>query len=312
MVKVAVLGACGGIGQPLCLLLKGNSAVRELALYDVADPAGVAADLSHINTASVVKGYQGPDNLHAALLGSDVVVIPAGVPRKPGMTRDDLFNINAGIVKALTVGVAKACPKAFVAIISNPVNSTVPIAAEVLKQHNAYDPRRLFGVTTLDVVRASKFVSEVISKAPESVNVSVIGGHSGVTIIPLLSQVPNANFSEEQIKQLTNRIQYGGDEVVKAKNGAGSATLSMAYAGARFVNSLIRGAFERPQEPVVECAFVQTDVAKLPAVPYFAVPIQLGVKYSFYFRGISSKREFSRFSAQFAVKGVKRGSDVFY
>jgi len=70
------------------------------------------------------------------------VVIPAGVPRKPGMTRDDLFNINAGIVKNLITGVAKYCPKAFVAIISNPVNSTVPIAVEVLKKHGVFDPKR--------------------------------------------------------------------------------------------------------------------------------------------------------------------------
>lgn len=72
-----------------------------------------------------------------------VVVIPAGVPRKPGMTRDDLFKINAGIVRDLAVAAAKFAPKAFMCIISNPVNSTVPIVAEVFKQFNVYDPRRL-------------------------------------------------------------------------------------------------------------------------------------------------------------------------
>lgn len=70
------------------------------------------------------------------------VVIPAGVPRKPGMTRDDLFKINAGIVRDLATAAAKFAPKAFMCIISNPVNSTVPIVAEVFKQHNVYDPRR--------------------------------------------------------------------------------------------------------------------------------------------------------------------------
>lgn len=105
------------------------------------------------------------------------------------MTRDDLFNVNAGIVKTLAEGAAKYCPKAHLLIISNPVNSTVPIVAEVLKKHNVFDPKRLFGVTTLDVVRASTFVSDVQSKDPSQVNVHVIGGHSGVTIMPLLSQV---------------------------------------------------------------------------------------------------------------------------
>jgi malate dehydrogenase len=105
-----------------------------------------------------VRGFLGQGQLNAALEGCDLVVIPAGVPRKPGMTRDDLFNINAGIVKTLVEGVVKSCPKAILAIISNPVNSTVPIAAEVLKKAGVYDPKRLFGVTTLDVVRANTFV----------------------------------------------------------------------------------------------------------------------------------------------------------
>ena len=88
----------------------------------------------------------------------DLVIIPAGIPRKPGMTRDDLFKINAGIVQTLCEGVAKYCPHAIVNLISNPVNSTVPIAAEVLKKAGTYDPKRLLGVTTLDVVRANTFV----------------------------------------------------------------------------------------------------------------------------------------------------------
>lgn len=88
----------------------------------------------------------------------DLVIIPAGVPRKPGMTRDDLFNINAGIVRTLCEGIAKCCPNATVNLISNPVNSTVPIAAEVFKKAGIYDPKKLLGVTMLDVVRANTFV----------------------------------------------------------------------------------------------------------------------------------------------------------
>lgn len=112
-------------------------------------------------------------------------------------------------------------------IISNPVNSTVPIFAEVLKKAGKYNPKKLFGVTTLDVVRANTFVAENQGMDVNKVNVPVIGGHAGTTILPLLSQVPGAKFSEDDIKKLTHRIQFGGDEVVKAKDGAGSATLSM-------------------------------------------------------------------------------------
>lgn len=131
--KVAVLGASGGIGQPLALLLKLDSRVTELSLFDVVRTPGVAADISHVSTPAKVTGYVGVEETMKALDGADVVVIPAGVPRKPGMTRDDLFNTNASIVKGLAESVAKACPKAKILVISNPVNSTVPIFAEVLK-----------------------------------------------------------------------------------------------------------------------------------------------------------------------------------
>jgi malate/lactate dehydrogenase len=94
MVKAVVIGAAGGIGQPLSLLLKLNPAVTELALYDVVNSPGVAVDLSHIPTPAKVAGYLPPDDgLEKALTGAHVVVIPAGVPRKPGMTRDDLFKV---------------------------------------------------------------------------------------------------------------------------------------------------------------------------------------------------------------------------
>ncbi|TPX67331.1 malate dehydrogenase [Spizellomyces sp. 'palustris'] len=272
MVKVAVLGAAGGIGQPLSLLLKANTTITELALFDIANTAGVAADLSHINTPAKVTGYKGDEQLEGALKGADVVVIPAGVPRKPGMTRDDLFKINAGIVKNLATAAAKHCPKAFMAIISNPVNSTVPIVAEVFKAHGVYDAKRLFGVTTLDIVRANTFVSELKSTEPQSTNVPVIGGHSGVTIIPVLSATGHS-FTDEQVERLTQRIQYGGDEVVKAKDGAGSATLSMAYAGARFVNSLLEASILK-KTGVTECTYVKSNVAE--GLEYFSTVVELG------------------------------------
>ncbi len=105
--KIAVLGAAGGIGQALSLLLKVQlPAGSELSLYDVAPVVpGVAVDLSHIPTGVKVQGY-GKDNLADALTGCDIVLIPAGVPRKPGMDRSDLFNINAGIVKNLVDAIA--------------------------------------------------------------------------------------------------------------------------------------------------------------------------------------------------------------
>ncbi|MGC6396156.1 malate dehydrogenase (NAD) [Pasteurella multocida] len=269
--KVAVLGAAGGIGQALALLLKLQlPAGSELSLYDIAPVTpGVAADVSHIPTAVKVQGFAGEDPT-PALQGADVVLISAGVARKPGMDRSDLFNINAGIVRNLIEKVAQVCPKACVGIITNPVNTTVAIAAEVLKKAGVYDKRKLFGVTTLDIIRSETFVSELKNLEPAHTTVPVIGGHSGVTILPLLSQVQYAEWNDAEIAPLTKRIQNAGTEVVEAKAGGGSATLSMAQAAARFALSLVKGL---NGENVVECTYVEGDGKY---ARFFAQPVRLG------------------------------------
>merc|ERR1712036_152485 len=135
-----------------------------------------------------------------------------------------------------------------------------------------YNPRTIFGVTTLDVVRSNTFIGNLKNIDPTKVNCPVVGGHAGVTIMPLISQcTPAVEFEADTLKALTERIQDAGTEVVKAKDGAGSATLSMAYAAARFTDSLIKGM--QGQEGVVECAFVASDVTE---AKYFATPLVLG------------------------------------
>jgi malate dehydrogenase len=270
--KVAVIGAAGGIGQALALLLKnGLPAGSDLALYDIAPVTpGVAADLSHIPTPVSIKGYGGVDPT-PALEGADVVLISAGVARKPGMDRSDLFNVNAGIIKSLAEKIAVVCPKACIGIITNPVNTTVAIAADVLKKAGVYDKRRLFGITTLDIIRSETFVAELKGKNPSDIQVPVIGGHSGVTILPLLSQVEGVEFSDEEIKALTPRIQNAGTEVVEAKAGGGSATLSMGQAAYRFGLSLVRAL--QGEQGIVECAYVEGDGKH---ARFFAQPVLLG------------------------------------
>ena len=269
--KVAVLGAAGGIGQALSLLLKtGLPAGSELSLYDVAPVVpGVAVDLSHIPTDVKVAGF-GADDLNKALEGSDIVLIPAGMPRKPGMDRADLFNVNAGIIKTLAEGIVASCPKALVGIITNPVNGTVPIVAEVFKKAGTYDAKRVFGITTLDVIRSEAFVAELKGVDVATVKVPVIGGHSGTTILPLLSQVEGVTFTDEEVAALTPRIQNAGTEVVNAKAGGGSATLSMGAAAARFCMSLVKGL---QGEEVVDYAYVAVENGD---AEYFAHPVRLG------------------------------------
>ena len=266
MVKVTVAGAAGGIGQPLSLLLKLNTNVTELALFDIVNAKGVAADLSHINTPAVVTGYQPKDKedktaIVEALKGTDIVIIPAGVPRKPGMTRADLFNINASIIRDLVANIGRTAPNAAILIISNPVNSTVPIAAQVLKKLGVFNPKKLFGVTTLDSVRAETFFGELTNTNPNTLKgkISVIGGHSGDTIVPLINynKLVGLISSKSQYDEFVHRVQFGGDEVVKAKNGAGSATLSMAYAGYRFAEYVIDSLSGRlKNEPVPDLSLI--------------------------------------------------------
>ena len=264
--KVAVLGAAGGIGQALALLLKTQlPSGSELSLYDIAPVTpGVAVDLSHIPTAVKIKGFSGEDAT-PALEGADVVLISAGVARKPGMDRSD------------------------------PVNTTVAIAAEVLKKAGVYDKNKLFGVTTLDIIRSNTFVAELKGKQPGEVEVPVIGGHSGVTILPLLSQVPGVSFTEQEVADLTKRIQNAGTEVVEAKAGGGSATLSMGQAAARFGLSLVRAL--QGEQGVVECAYVEGDGQY---ARFFSQPLLLGKN------GVEERKSIGTLSAfeQNALEGM--------
>ncbi|MGY5955216.1 malate dehydrogenase [Kosakonia sp. BK9b] len=294
--KVAVLGAAGGIGQALALLLKTQlPSGSELSLYDIAPVTpGVAVDLSHIPTAVKIQGFAGEDAT-PALVGADIVLISAGVARKPGMDRSDLFNVNAGIVKNLVAQVAKTAPEACIGIITNPVNTTVAIAAEVLKKAGVYNKNKLFGVTTLDIIRSNTFVAELKHKQPGDIEVPVIGGHSGVTILPLLSQVPGVSFTEQEVADLTKRIQNAGTEVVEAKAGGGSATLSMGQAAARFGLSLVRAL--QGEQGIVECAYVEGDGEH---TRFFAQPLLLGKK------GVEERHSIGALSAfeQQALEGM--------
>ena len=277
--KLTLLGAAGGIGQTLALLLKLRLPVgTELALYDISPVTpGVAVDISHIATSVKAIGYAGEENLAAALKDAHMVLVTAGVARKPGMTRADLFNINGNIIKNLIEKVADVCPNACIGIVSNPVNTLVPLAAEVLRKKGVYDKRKLFGVSTLDVVRAKSFVSELKEKHAETVKVPVIGGHSGPTILPLLSQALSEgrkiDFTQEEIESLTHRIQNAGTEVVEAKAGGGSATLSMAEAGARFAVAVFKALLG---EDCVRYAYVESK--KDSGYPeFFAHPVRFGL-----------------------------------
>merc|ERR1712137_739311 len=267
---------------------------------------GVAADLSHLEKKVKVAGYaksleeKAIDVLGDCLKDCSLVLVPAGMPRKPGQTRDDLFKINADIAKGIVEACAKHCPNAVVALIVNPVNSVVPAMAELYKA-KGLDPKKIVGVTTLHCVRANKFVGEKLGVDPDDIEVPVIGGHAGVTIMPVFSQDKHAKrISQSEIPALDEHVQNAGTDVVNAKNGKGSATLSMAYAGARLGKAVLAGL---AGQSTTECAYVMSDV--VPDVPYFTSKVTFGKNGVEKVHGIGKLNEYEEERLQQAVSALK-------
>merc|ERR1719437_327814 len=158
-------------------------------------------------------------------------------------------------------------------MIVNPVNSVVPAMAELYKK-KGLDPMKIVGITTLDVVRANKFVGEITGKNPNFIEVPVVGGHAGTTILPLFSQDKVGKLVEaEKIPDLDKHVQDAGTDVVNAKGGRGSATLSMAYAGAKFANAVLSG---MAGQDTTECAYVQRTPGDGSELPYLASKVTFG------------------------------------
>merc|ERR1712072_68461 len=258
-----------------------NENVKELCVYDLdiamVPAQGVATDLSHLEKKVKVSAYtlskddKPVDKLEECLTGCNLVLVPAGLPRKPGMTRADLLGINAGIAKGIVEACGKHCPNAIVALIVNPVNSVVPAMCELYKK-KGLDSKKIIGVTTLDCVRANKFVSEITGDAVDNINIPVVCGHAGATILPLFSQdAAGKKVPADKLMDLDKRVQDAGTEVVNAKGGKGSATLSMAYAGARFGSAVLQGL---AGQEAIECAYVITDVVE--GMNYFSSKVTFG------------------------------------
>lgn len=130
----------------------------------------------------------------------------------------------------------------------------------------------MLNCTSFILLVGPKIQAEVMGLDPRDVDVPVVGGHAGITILPLLSQVkPPSSFTPKEIEYLTDRIQNGGTEVVEAKAGAGSATLSMAYAAVKFADACLRAL--KGEADIVQCAYVDSQVTEL---PFFASKVRLG------------------------------------
>ncbi|MDE1153224.1 MAG: malate dehydrogenase [Micavibrio sp.] len=219
--KIALVGA-GQIGGTLALLA-GMKQLGDVVLIDIAEgvPQGKALDIAE---AAPVEGFDGlftGSNDYAAIKGADVVIVTAGIPRKPGMSRDDLIGINTGIIKAAGEGIKKNAPDAFVIVITNPLDVMVGIMQEV----TGFKPEKVVGMAgVLDSARFRFFLSEEFKVSVEDVTAFVLGGHgdsmvplvrySTVAGIPLPDLVKMGWTSQDKLDKIVQRTRDGGAEIV--------------------------------------------------------------------------------------------------
>lgn len=275
-IKVTVCGACGQLGQTVAFLLKQSPLVEVLSLYDMDDTVGLAMDLSHIDTRCRVQAYAGCCEIMDSLIDSQVVLICAGIGRAPGMCLNELFEYNAPVVKEIAEACLRVCPGALLGILTNPINCFVPMVSKIYRLSRCYDPNKIFGLTSIDTMRASSIVTNDVlrgSRDPGEFLVPVVGGHSPETMVPVLSQTsPSMEIPNDDIDRLIKKIREASSMVVNLKQGHGGPRLSAALAATRFTNNLIRGL--KQERDVVDVAYVYTD--QVPGVCYFSTPIELG------------------------------------
>ena len=222
--KIALIGA-GNIGGTLAHLA-GLKELGDVVMFDIIAgiPQGKSLDLIQ---SSPIEGFDSAlsgANSYAALKGADVVIVTAGVPRKPGMSRDDLLGINTGVITQVGTGIKKYCPGAFVICITNPLDAMV----WVLQKASGLPAKRVVGMAgVLDSARFRYFLAEELGVSVEDVTAFVLGGH-GDTMVPivgstLIGGVPVTKLiAQDRLDEIVQRTQDGGAEIVGSGNRVGA------------------------------------------------------------------------------------------
>ena len=239
--KAAVIGA-GNVGASLALYI-AEADLCDVMLFDIVEdmPAGKALDLSE---AGPVRGYSSRvtgTNDYKDIEGSNVVVVTAGFPRKPGMSREDLLQKNASIIGEVTENIVKYAPEAFIIIVSNPLDI---MTYHALKK-SGFPKNRVMGQAgVLDSIRFRTFLAMELNISPQIIQTMVMGGH-GDTMVPLpryttISGVPISEFlPQNRIDELVERTRKGGGEIVKLLK-TGSAYYAPAAAATEMVKAILR------------------------------------------------------------------------
>jgi malate dehydrogenase len=239
--KVTVIGA-GNVGATAAQRL-AEKELCDVVLIDIVEgvPQGKALDLAEAAPIEAHDAHLTGSNDYAASAGSDIVIITAGIPRKPGMSRDDLIGTNAGIVRSVTEKVAKLSPEAVLIIVSNPLDAMCHVAFEA----SGFPKQRVIGMAgVLDSARFRAFIAMELNVSVESTHAFVLGGH-GDTMVPLprystVAGIPITELlSPERIDALVKRTASGGAEIVGLLK-TGSAYYAPASAAVEMAESILK------------------------------------------------------------------------
>ena len=274
--KIALIGA-GNIGGTLALLA-GLKELGDVVLFDIVDgvPQGKALDIAQ---ASPVEGYDAKllgASGYAAIKGADVVIVTAGVPRRPGMSRDDLLEVNAKVMKAVGAGIKRYAPKAFVICITNPLDAMVWL----LQKECGLPANKVVGMAgVLDSARFRYFLAEEMGVSVEDVTAFVLGGH-GDTMVPMVRHSTVAGIalpelvkmgwiSQQRVKEIVQRTRDGGAEIVGLLK-TGSAFYAPASSAIAMAESYLKD-----KKRLLPCAAHLTGQYGVKGI-YLGVPVVIG------------------------------------
>jgi malate dehydrogenase len=270
--KITVIGA-GNVGATCANVIAERELANEVVLIDIKEGISEGKSLDIWQTAPInlydsrVVGYT---NDYSKTKDSEVVVITSGLPRKPGMSRDDLIATNAGIVKSVTENVIKYSPNAKIVVVSNPLDVMTYVAFLTAK----VDPRRVFGMAgILDTARYRAFLAEALNVSPKDIQAMLLGGH-GDTMVPLpryttVSGIPVTELiAADKLDAIIERTKKGGGELVNLMGT--SAWYAPGAAAAQMVEAIVRD-----QKRIFPCcAWLQGEYGLKDI--YLGVPVKLG------------------------------------
>lgn len=270
--KVTVVGA-GNVGATCADVLAVRNFVDEIVILDIKEGVAEGKALDIWQTAPI-RGFNtrltGSTNDYSKTAGSDVVVVTSGVPRKPGMSRDDLIGINAGIVKSVTEQIVKYSPDAKIIIVSNPLDVMTYCAFRA----TGLPANRVMGMAgVLDTARYRAFLSTEIGCSPADIQALLLGGH-GDTMVPLpkyttVQGIPVTQFvAEERLNEIIERAKVGGGELVKLLG------TSAWYAPGAAAASMVEAILLDQKKIVPVCAWLTGEYGLNDL--YLGVPVVLG------------------------------------